>query len=196
MQRAASCTVDVGCSVFTFINRPNTDWIDYIRFDESDPTGTERNKAETGKVGVKGGQYIQAISGPMSCVKCYNPQKKTTDIRLYFVIAGALREAKLVDAGSTSDLKGGWVLMQEDGPDDMLSVTSANGLDRNTRLVDQTSYMSSGKTSGKGPEHQLPYVVYQVLNEPNVIRYAWAMGTGDQIRWKNDRLPVRLLPAK
>lgn len=102
----------------------NTDWIDYIRFDESDPTGTECNKAETGKIGVKGGQYIQAISGPMSCVKCYNPQKKTTDIRLYFVIGGALREAKLADAGSSSDLKGGWVLMPEGGADDMPSVTS------------------------------------------------------------------------
>lgn len=45
-------------------------------------------------------------------------------------------------------------------------------------------------------EHQLPYVVYQVLNEPNVIRYAWATGMGDQVRWKNDRLPVRLTPAK
>jgi hypothetical protein len=45
-QRAASCTVDVGHpdgnSVFIFVNRPNTDWIDYIRFNERDPTNPDK----------------------------------------------------------------------------------------------------------------------------------------------------------
>jgi hypothetical protein len=186
MQRAASCTVDVGSFVYTFINRADTGWIDFVRFNEDDPTGT---KTITGKIGTKD-KIITAQAGPLSCVKCANSQQKdATDIRLYFVASNKLVEARLVDVTSSPDLKTDLVVpVPNVATDDTFSIVGeANGMDNNLRAIDQSSYMSSGRTGAS----RLPYVVWQASGAPNVIRYAWATTTG----WKNDKLKVKLLPA-
>jgi hypothetical protein len=200
-QRAASCTVCVGSFVYTFINRPNTDHIDYVRFFAPDPaTGQHSNKAVSGKIGTKDdrGQKkpLSVQSGPLSCTKLSKGEgtsKETTDIRLYFVSNGSIREAKLPHVRQDSDLTSEWVV-PEGQSDDKLSIMNQGF---NNRAVDQTSYLSSGKTSPakETEEPPAPYVVFQASGEPEVINYAKASGTGDDTRWTNGRLPVQLVPA-
>ncbi|KAM0710294.1 hypothetical protein Q7P35_002656 [Cladosporium inversicolor] len=194
-QRAASCTVCVGFFVYTFINRPNTDHIDYVRFFESDPaTGDRKNKAVSGKIGTKD-RPISAQSGPLSCTKFWNEGDGSTDIRLYFVSNGVIREAKLADIAPDSDLKNGWVV-PEGRSDDKLSIMT--GLGFGARGVDQTSYLSTGRTvrDKESGEPAAPYVVFQASGEPEVINYARSWGKGDDTRWVNGTLPVKLVPAQ
>jgi len=197
-QRAASCTVCVGFFVYTFINRPNTNHIDYVRFFESDPaTGDRKNKAVSGKIGTterNEKKPISAQSGPLSCTKFFNDQDSSTDIRLYFVSNGFIREAKLTDVNRDSDLNGGWVVPEGES-DDKLSIMNQGF---NDRAVDQTSYLSSGKTAPakESEEPPAPYVVFQASGEPEVIKYAKASGTGDDTRWTNGRLPAKLVSAR
>ncbi|GAB7331892.1 hypothetical protein MBLNU13_g03824t2 [Cladosporium sp. NU13] len=191
-QRAASCTVDVGSYVYTFINRPRTDHIDYVRFSEKDPQTGGPDKAVTGKVGTSGGTPLVVQSGPLSCTKFFNRQDSTTDIRLYFVSNSEIREAKLADVGPGSDLDGGWVV-PKGKTDDRFSIMT--GLVSSGREVDQTSYLTSGRTAPKdSSEPPAPYVVFQAPGETEVINYARASGTGDSTRWNSGSLPVKLVP--
>jgi hypothetical protein len=182
--RAISCTVEVGGVVYTFINRPHTDHIDYVKFTEKDP----QNTAESGKIGTKGGQAISTQSGPLTCTKFSKGSKgENSDIRLYYVSNDFIREAKLSDVGPNIDLKSAWVVT-ENKTDDKASIMN---LGFNARAIDQTSYMSSGRLSGPS----VPYVVFQAAGEPDVFNYARASGTGDQMRWDSGPLPVKLVPS-
>lgn len=190
-QRAASCTIDVyhpdGNCVFIFINRPSTDYIDYIRFDAANPTN--KDKAQAGRIGSKDGQ-IKATSGPLCCVAMPlqpGQANTTSDIRLYFVANGTLSEARCPAAGPKSDMKNGWVLLTP-GTDDTASIMNeATGVSHNSRAVDQTSYMSSGKLGG-----QHPYVIWQSMGQPNSTEYAWSTKDGNQMSWTLKTLPVKL----
>jgi len=199
-QRAASCTVDVSCWVFTFINRPNTNHIDYVKFNEKDPA----KDPQTGKIGTQGGVPIPVSSGPLSCTTFV--KDKGTDVRLYFVSNGTIRDAKVLGLTPSTDLKSAWVL------GDAKDKQSVTALDFNSRAVDQTSYMASGRTvgnkndpAGKQPESAgkpaepreppAPYVVYQSAGQPDIIKYAWASGTGDKTHWDTSTLPVKLEAA-
>lgn len=187
-QRAASCTVNVGSYVYTFINRPNTDHIDYVRFHETKPS----TEAESGKIGTRGEKPISVQSGPLSCTTFFN-RDNTTDIRIYYLSNGMIKDAKLLDVSKFTNLKSEWIV-----PDAKTDKISVSVLDRNTRAVDQTSYMASGRTAGNDSEPrepQLPYVVYQSAGQPDVIKYAWASGTGEQTHWDTSTLPVKLVPA-
>lgn len=185
-QRAASCTVNVGSYVYTFINRPNTDHIDYVRFHESRPS----TEAQAGKVGTRGEIPISVQSGPLSCTKFFNSEDSSADIRLYYVSNNMIKDAKLIDVGPDTDLKSAWII-----PEAKTDKLSVSVLDRNSRMVDQTSYMASGRTAEKQTEPRepsAPYVVYQSAGQPDVIKYAWASGTGNKTHWDTSTLSVTL----
>ena len=190
MQRAASCTVDVahpdGNCVFIFVNRPNTKWIDYIRVDEKDPRNPD--KAQTGKIGTKG-LPIEAFSGPMSCVALKTPgaQPPSTEIRLYFVQGNQLTEAVHACAGPKSDLKGGWTIPDKTTTD-TLSITKS--LSINSKAIDQSSYMSCGKTL---PDH-LPYVIWQSSGQVASTQYASIVKMNGRNAMIQQPLPVELTP--
>lgn len=194
-QRAASCTVDVDCYVYTFINRPNTSHIDFVRFFDQDPQTTGPNKAVTGKVGTKD-KAIIAEPGPLSCTKFITEDKtkgtRSTDIRLYYVQGMEIKEAKFVNVKPDSDLKTGWVNIDE-STDDRLSFMLMPD-----RAVDQTSYLTTGRTvPPKGTsDPPAPYVIYQASGKPEVIKFARASGAADDLRWNSGTLPVKLVPAK
>lgn len=186
-QRAASCTVEVahpeGNQIFIFVNRPNTDWIDYIRLDAKDPL--DQQKAQAGKIGTKLTGIIKASSGPLSCIAmpCQpGPASTMFDIRLYFVANSTLVEAKLVSAGPRSDMSTGWVLTDNTrSADNSLNIMNLNN---NNRAIDQSSYMSSGKTR----EGQ-PYAIWQALGQPSSTDFACFTKEG---RWTLNTLPVTL----
>jgi hypothetical protein len=199
-QRAASCTVDVDCYVYTFINRPTTKFIDFVRFFDQDPQTTGPNKAVSGKVGIKvKGEAVPILaqSGPLSCTKFVTENKtkgtKSTDIRLYYVDNNEIREAKFVDVKPDSDLNSGWVNPPDEQPDDKLSVVWVPN-----RAIDQTSYLTSGRTvpsKGKS-DPPAPYVIFQDAGKPEVIKYARVTGSAGDPRWESSTLPVKLVPAK
>jgi hypothetical protein len=197
-QRAASCTVDVNCFVYTFINRPNTDFIDYIKFKDDEPKSVEAGKEPvTGKIGTtdkNGKRPIQCSTGPLSCTKIQN-EDKSYDIRLYYVFDNKLREAKLAKVGPGSDLNFGWVATERP-TDDKLNITS--GLSTPQRAIDQTSYLSSGMTvpSKEKKEPAAPYVIFQASGQPEFINYARASGPAGKQSWDVGSLAVKLLPAQ
>jgi hypothetical protein len=123
-------------------------------------------------------------------MKTQSGKETSTDLRLYFVVNGTLREARYPCAGPKSNLKNGWVVLKEN-TEDRVSIMGKAGLDQNIRAIDQTSYMSSGKTS----KDHLPYIVWQVSGQATTTRFAFAAKTNDQIRWDSKALTVELLPA-
>jgi hypothetical protein len=196
-QRAASCTVDVNCFVYTFINRPNTDFIDYIKFKDDAPKDEGADKAVTGKIGTtdkNGKRPIQCSTGPLSCTKIQN-EDKSYDIRLYYVFDSKIREAKLAKVGKNSDLDFGWVALER-VTDDRLNIMS--GLSSAQRAVDQTSYLTSGMTvpPREKKEPAAPYAIFQASGQPDFINYARASGPAGKQSWDVGSLPVKLLPAQ
>jgi len=190
-QRAASCTVDVahpeGNKILIFINRPDTNWIDYIRFDERDPTNEET--IETGKVGTSKGP-IPVLSGPMSCVamKCQPAQNKsTTDIRLYFVMDNKVTEAVFAGVGPKSKLDSGWLLPDEKTTDPL---SIMKGVSRNSRAIDQSSYMSSGIV--KTPGGHFPYIIWQASGQATSTQYACATKDNDRVKWSLNNVSITL----
>ena len=152
------------------------------------------DKAVTGKVGTNGGTPLVVQSGPLSCTKFFNRQDSTTDIRLYFVSNNEIREVKLADVGPGSDLDAGWVVPKGKA-DDRFSIMT--GLVSSAREVDQTSYLTSGRTTPKdSSEPPAPYVVFQAPGETEAINYARASGTGDSMRGHTGLLIGKLVPAQ
>jgi hypothetical protein len=188
--RAASCTIDIASFVYVFINRPDTDFIDFVRFNEKDPTNSSKTKS--GRVGTTSGK-VTVGQGAIACVKLPSPDatdKVSTDIRLYYLSSNRIVEARLPNAlSSDTDPASAWIASPVKGEGDKFSIVGKHGLDANTRLVDATSYLSAGRTKNG----EFPYVIFQVKGEVDYVRYAYALkkDSGD-VGWKADKLEAQL----
>jgi hypothetical protein len=115
-------------------------------------------------------------------------QPPTTEIHLYFVMGGLLTEAIQACAGPKSDLKGGWVVPGRTTVD-TLSITKP--LSNNTKAIDQSSYMSFGKTFGG----HFPYLIWQASGQANSTQYAFITKENDRNSVTFKMLHVELTPT-
>jgi hypothetical protein len=154
-QKTTSSSLAVGEYAYIFINRPDTQYIEFIRFKKPE-------QVQTGKIGRKDAS-IFAKEGPVDCLSFSDKS-----IRVYYIGINAqgqnlVREVKLANADSDdTDPKTGWTEKADD-------LIFEDKVDMNTRLVDPTSFLAVNRKNGQ------PVVSYKV-NNANSIRYNYFDG--------------------
>lgn len=158
--KTTSSTIVVGSYTYIFLNRPDTQHIDYIRFKSPD------DDIQTGKIGASSRQ-IFINEGPINTLKFPNGS-----IRLYYIgITGnndnVVREIKLDNADSDdTDPKSGWVWSEVSDKD----VLFENKVSINNRLVDTSSFLAVTMKNGQ------PALSYKANNQA-IIQHAFYNGT-------------------
>jgi hypothetical protein len=158
--KTTSSTLVVGDYKYIFLNRPDTQHIDFIRFKSPD------GDVQTGKVGTSERQ-IFTNEGPIDTLVFPN-----RSLRLYYIgITGnndnVVREIKLDNADSDdTDPTKAWT-WSDTSDKDLIFETK---VPRNTRLVDTSSFLAVTMRNGQ------PALSYKSNNQ-DMIQYVYYNGT-------------------
>jgi len=156
--KTTSSTLVVGDYKYIFLNRPDTQHIDYIRFKSPDD-----DSVQTGKVGTSD-RKIFTNEGPIDTLVYADGS-----VRLYYIGINAdnqnvVREVKLNNANSDqTDPQTAWTWTDKD-------LLFENKVLTNTRLVDTSSFLAVTSRNGQ------PALSYKTNNQDK-IQYVYFNGT-------------------
>lgn len=168
-ERTTSSTVFINGWTYIFLNRPNTNTIDFFKFRKAQEAASGK-----GEVGTAEGP-LKARPGPISAI-VFNDGS----IRLYYTGPGkddsstaVIREVKLPGAGEVSTNAAKAWLKPEQAPE----LKFEEDIAWDTRTVDATSFLSaSTRIDAKEPQAAVACVTYRLASEKQP-RYCYQSAT-------------------
>jgi len=177
-QKTTSSTLCVGDWTYIFLNKPETKFIDFIRF--KIPT-----QPQTGLVGI-GGSPIVASPGPLASIVYGTENQPEKQIRLYYINESkVIKEIKLENAqDDTTDLVKGWIATPAKGPTDL---QFERAFPSGTRTVDASSFLSASSRVVSGT--RVPVLSYKAATAADEAGYiAYTSYSGQQ--WAFSKLEI------
>lgn len=156
--KTTSSTLVVGEYTYIFINRPDTQHIDYIRFKKA-------ADAQTGKIGV-GSNPIIAAEGPIDSLTFPNNSIRVYYIEMIKENQHLVREIKLDNANDRKTDPQTQFTWRTDKTKDLIFEEKVS---LNIRLVDATSFLAVTMRNGQ------PAVTYKVNNQ-DLLQYNYYDG--------------------
>ncbi|OAP55776.1 hypothetical protein AYL99_09928 [Fonsecaea erecta] len=157
-KRTASTTAVVGEFTYVFLNRPNTDFIDWIRF--KDPQNPVRGTIDN--IIAKHGPIASLVFSDNSIRLYYSGVSEDENFKGKLLV----RELKFPAANAT-DTSNGWIKPATDASAKKSELNFEENVSEGTRLLNALSFLSC--STKNTPNGLIPVVTYRDISKDHYI---------------------------